>query len=150
EAAARPALVHALKEGNQNQRFFALLWLKRKERSHGFAVPALEALVTDRDAEVRGLVLELLIAHYSDKEALTALGKWVKHEKADVRCSALSQMAQMIREKQGPTDLIRMILPSLRGQVEDVRLATVIALKDLLNQNQGRDWKYVDKEEREK
>src|SRR5262245_11244935 len=70
EAAAQPALLHALQEGNQNQRYFALLWLKNKESSPGFALAAVEKLVPDRDSGIRELALDVLFSQYSEKEAL--------------------------------------------------------------------------------
>src|SRR5262245_2736749 len=120
-AAAHPALLRALKGGNKNQRLFALGELRERD----LPVPVVTDLTLYKDADVRTRALGVLMDRYPEKGVLASLSRPLKHEDAEIRCDALSQI---IGHSRWDDSLLKLVLPSLRDKEEAVRLAVLDAL----------------------
>src|SRR5262245_16968587 len=134
--AARPALLRTLKGRNKNQRLFALCWFTYPDASIRFALPTIENMVVDKDADIQEMALCALVTSIWDNEALEALSRTVKHGDAEIRRAAWRRYA-LFRASTFVDGFDERIIPlalaGLRDKEEEIRLEAVGALGRITN-----------------
>jgi hypothetical protein len=125
-AAARPVLLRGLKAPNRNRRLYVLRQLSFVEIPFPVVLPAVSALVPDKDADVRARALRYLIEHYPEKGVLPVLARSLKDGDPAVKCTVLEQITRVVTELDDT--LMELVLPALSAKEEGVRVAAVDAL----------------------